>query len=77
MSDMINHEFRPLPDKPSEEQVKTMTEVIHKISETAFELRLEVNELREQNESLRSQVEYYRSIVGPEAVQRFNNQSKN
>lgn len=77
MSDMINHEFRPLPDKPSEEQVKTMTEVIHKISETAFELRLELNELKEQNESLRSEVEYYRSIVGQEAVHNFNTQSKN
>ncbi len=77
MSDSTNHEFRPLPDRPAEEAVVLLSELVNKISETSFELRMEVNELKEQNESLRSEVEYYRSIVGAEARNNFNTQSKN
>lgn len=77
MSSPAEHEFRPLPDRPAEEQVALLSELLNKVSETLFELRMEVNELKEQNESLRSEVEYYRSIVGAEVRNNFNTQSSN
>jgi hypothetical protein len=77
MPSPADHEFRPLPDRPAEEQVELLSELLNMVSQNSFELRMELNELKEQNESLRSEVEYYRSIVGAEARNNFNTQSKN
>jgi glutamyl-tRNA reductase len=46
---VVVHEFRPLPDRSPEEQVKALTQIVHQMSQNCFEVRLELNDLREQN----------------------------
>jgi hypothetical protein len=61
------HEFRPLPDRTPVEQVKALTQIVHQMSQTNFEIRLELNDLREQRVALEAELMYLRSITDREA----------
>jgi hypothetical protein len=73
----IVHEFKPLPDRSPEDQVKALTQIVHQMSQNCFEVRLELNDLREQNVDLMKEVAYLRSIVSTEAVANYRNLTKN
>jgi len=73
----IVHEFKPLPDRSPEDQVKALTQIVHQMSQNCFEVRLELNDLREQNFDLMKEVAYLRSIVSTEAVANYRNLTKN
>jgi hypothetical protein len=73
----IVHEFKPLPDRSPEEQVKALTQIVHQMSQNCFEVRLELNDLREQNVDLMKELLYLRSIVSVEAVSTYRNLTKN
>ena len=70
-------QFNPLPDLPPEQQVLALLEVIHNLSRTAFEARLENGELAEQNAELRREVEYLRGVVGEQAVNNYKSITNN
>lgn len=74
---IVVHEFRPLPDRSPEEQVKALTQIVHQMSQTNFEVRLELNDLREQNAELKREVSYLRSIVDEQAQANYRNLMKN
>jgi hypothetical protein len=73
----IVHEFKPLPDRSPEDQVKALTQIVHQMSQNCFEVRLELNDLREQNVDLMKELLYLRSIVSTEAVANYRNLTKN
>jgi hypothetical protein len=73
----IVHEFKPLPDRSPEDQVKALTQIVHQMSQNCFEVRLELNDLREQNVDLMKELLYLRSIVSVEAVSTYRNLTKN
>lgn len=75
--DIRTHEFRPLPDRSPEEQVKALTQIVHQMSQNCFEVRLELNDLREQNVELTKELLYLRGVTGREAVENYNNLTKN
>lgn len=74
---IVVHEFRPLPDRSPEEQVKALTQIVHQMSQNCFEVRLEMNDLREQNVELKKEVVYLRSIVDEQAQANYRNLMKN
>lgn len=71
------HEFRPLPDRTPEEQVKALTQIVHQMSQNCFEVRLELNDLREQNVELKKEVAYLRSCAIPATLANFGTLTKN
>ena len=73
----IVHEFRPLPDRPPEEQVKALTQIVHQMSQNCFEVRLELNDLREQNVELMKELLYLRGVADRAAVAEYKNLMKN
>jgi hypothetical protein len=77
MDGVVVHEFKPLPDRTPEEQVKALTQIVHQISQNCFEVRLELNDLREQNVDLTKELLYLRGIVSTEAVANYRNLTKN
>lgn len=74
---IVVHEFRPLPDRSPEDQVKALTQIVHQMSQNCFEVRLEMNDLREQNVELKKEVVYLRSIVDEQAQANYRNLMKN
>lgn len=75
--DLVVHEFRPLPDRTPEEQAKALTQIVHQMSQTNFEVRLELNDLREQNAELKREVSYLRCLVDESAQANYRNLMKN
>jgi hypothetical protein len=73
----IVHEFKPLPDRSPEDQVKALTQIVHQMSQNCFEVRLELNDLREQNVDMMKELLYLRGIVSTEAVANYRNLTKN
>lgn len=71
------HEFRPLPDRTPEEQVKALTQIVHQMSQNCFEVRLELNDLREQNVELMKELLYLRGVADRAAVANYKNLMKN
>lgn len=72
--DVVVHEFRPLPDRTPEEQVKALTAILHQMAQNAFELRLELNDLKEAHADALRQISYIRSHALPVAGEpRFTN----
>lgn len=71
------HEFRPLPDRTPEEQVKALTQIVHQMSQNCFEVRLELNDLREQNVELMKELLYLRGVADRAAVANYKNLTKN
>lgn len=74
---VIVHEFRPLPDRTPEEQVKALTQIVHQMSQNCFEVRLEMNDLREQNVLLKAELVYLRGITDEQAQSNYRNLMKN
>jgi hypothetical protein len=74
---IVVHEFRPLPDRAPEEQVKALTQIVHQMSQTNFEVRLEMNDLREQNVALKAELLYLRGISDAQAQKNYLNLFKN
>ena len=74
---IVVHEFRPLPDRSPEEQVKALTQIVHQISQNCFEVRLELNDLREQNVALKAELIYLRGISDEQAQANYRNLMKN
>ena len=74
---IVVHEFRPLPDRPPEEQVKALTQIVHQMSQNCFEVRLEMNDLREQNVALKAELVYLRGISDAQAQKNYLNLFKN
>lgn len=60
------HEFKPLPDRTPEEQVKALTAIVHQMSQNCFEARLELNDLKEQRAGVDAELRYLRGIVSAE-----------
>lgn len=75
--DVVVHEFRPLPDRSPEKQVEALTQIVHQMSQTNFEVRLELNDLREQNAELKREVAYLRGLVDEAAQANYRNLMKN
>ena len=73
----IVHEFRPLPDRSPEDQVKALTQIVHQMSQNCFEVRLELNDLREQNVELMKELLYLRGVADRAAVAEYKNLMKN
>jgi hypothetical protein len=71
------HEFKPLPDRTPEEQVKALTQIVHQMSQNCFEVRLELNDLREQNVALKAELVYLRGISDEQAQANYRNLMKN
>lgn len=71
------HEFRPLPDRTPEEQVKALTQIVHQMSQNCFEVRLELNDLREVNVELMKELLYLRGVADRAAVANYKNLTKN
>lgn len=71
------HEFRPLPDRTPEDQVKALTQIVHQMSQNCFEVRLELNDLREQNVELMKELLYLRGVADRAAVANYKNLTKN
>jgi hypothetical protein len=69
--------FTPLPDRTPEEQVKALTQIVHQISQTNFEVRLEMNDLREQNVALKAELVYLRGLSDAQAQKNYLNLFKN
>jgi len=74
---IVVHEFRPLPDRTPEEQVKALTQIVHQMSQNCFEVRLELNDLREQNVALKAELVYLRGISNEQAQANYRNLMKN
>ena len=74
---IVVHEFRPLPDRSPEEQVKALTQIVHQIRQNCFEVRLELNDLREQNVALKAELMYLRGITDEQAQANYRNLMKN
>lgn len=74
---VVVHEFRPLPDRSPEEQVIALTQIVHQMSQTNFEIRLELNDLREQNIALNAELMYLRGISDAQAQKNYLNLFKN
>lgn len=74
---VVVHEFRPLPDRTPEEQVKALTQIVHQMSQNCFEVRLEMNDLREQNVALKAELMYLRGIVDETSQANYRNLMKN
>jgi hypothetical protein len=74
---IVVHEFRPLPDRSPEEQVKALTQIVHQMSQNCFEVRLELNDLREQNVALKAELVYLRGITDEQAQANYRNLMKN
>lgn len=74
---VVVHEFRPLPDRTPEEQVKALTQIVHQMSQNCFEVRLEMNDLREQNVALKAELMYLRGITDEQAQANYRNLMKN
>lgn len=74
---IVVHEFRPLPDRSPEEQVKALTQIVHQMSQNCFEVRLELNDLREQNVALKAELVYLRGISDAQAQKNYLNLFKN
>jgi hypothetical protein len=74
---IVVHEFRPLPDRSPEEQVKALTQIVHQMSQNCFEVRLELNDLREQNVALKAELVYLRGISDEQAQSNYRNLMKN
>ena len=74
---VVVHEFRPLPDRTPEEQVKALTQILHQVSQNCFEVRLEMNDLREKNVELTKELLYLRSISDEESRENYRNLMKN
>jgi hypothetical protein len=74
---IVVHEFRPLPDRTPEEQVKALTQIVHQMSQNCFEVRLELNDLREQNVALKAELIYLRGISDEQAQENYRNLMKN
>ena len=74
---IVVHEFRPLPDRTPEEQVKALTQIVHQMSQNCFEVRLEMNDLREQNVLLKAELVYLRGITDEQAQANYRNLMKN
>lgn len=74
---IVVHEFRPLPDRSPEEQVKALTQIVHQMSQNCFEVRLEMNDLREQNVALKAELVYLRGISDEQAQKNYRNLMKN
>ena len=75
--DVVVHEFKPLPDRTPEEQVKALTQIVHQMSQTNFEVRLELNDLREQNVELMKELLYLRGVADRTAVCNYKTLCKN
>lgn len=73
----VVHEFKPLPDRTPEEQVKALTQIVHQMSQNCFEVRLELNDLREQNVDLMRELLYLRSVTDRATVANYKNLLKN
>jgi hypothetical protein len=73
----IVHEFKPLPDRSPEDQVKALTQIVHQMSQNCFEVRLELNDLREKNVELMKEITYLRSYAIPSALANFGTLTKN
>jgi hypothetical protein len=74
---IVVHEFRPLPDRTPEEQVKALTQIVHQMSQNCFEVRLEMNDLREKNVALKAELVYLRGISDAQAQKNYLNLFKN
>jgi len=74
---IVVHEFKPLPDRSPEEQVKALTQILHQVSQNCFEVRLELNDLREQNVALKAELVYLRGISDAKAQKNYLNLFKN
>ena len=74
---IVVHEFRPLPDRTPEEQVKALTQIVHQMSQTNFEIRLELNDLREQNVQYMGELLYLRGMVDDAGKNNYINYFKN
>jgi len=74
---VVVHEFRPLPDRTPEEQVKALTQIVHQMSQNCFEVRLELNDLREQKVELMKELLYLRGVADRAAVANYKNLMKN
>ena len=74
---IVVHEFRPLPDRSPEDQVKALTQIVHQMSQTNFEVRLEMNDLRELNVALKAELLYLRGISDAQAQKNYLNLFKN
>ncbi|CAB4151513.1 hypothetical protein UFOVP583_22 [uncultured Caudovirales phage] len=75
--DVVVHEFKPLPDRSPEDQVKALTQIVHQMSQNCFEVRLEMNDLREQNIALKAELVYLRGITDAQAQKNYLNLFKN
>jgi len=73
----VVHEFKPLPDRTPEEQVKALTQIVHQMSQNCFEVRLELNDLREQNVDLMRELLYLRSVADRSTVANYKTLMKN
>lgn len=73
----VVHEFKPLPDRTPEEQVKALTQIVHQMSQNAFEVLLELNDLREQRAAVDAELRYLRSVVDDTARANFKTLHKN
>ena len=73
----VLHEFKPLPDRTPEEQVKALTQIVHQMSQNCFEVRLELNDLREQNIDLMRELLYLRGIVSNEVIDNYKQLTSN
>jgi hypothetical protein len=74
---IVVHEFKPLPDRTPEEQVKALTQIVHQMSQNCFEVRLEMNDLREKNVALKAELVYLRGISDAQAQKNYLNLFKN
>ena len=74
---VVVHEFRPLPDRTPEEQVKALTQILHQVSQNCFEVRLEMNDLREQNVALKAELIYLRGLADEQSQANYRNLMKN
>jgi hypothetical protein len=74
---VVVHEFKPLPDRTPEEQVKALTQILHQVSQNCFEVRLEMNDLREQNVALKAELAYLRGLADEESQANYRNLMKN
>jgi len=74
---IVVHEFKPLPDRTPEEQVKALTQILHQVSQNCFEVRLELNDLREQNNEHMKELLYLRSTLDATGSRNYLNLFKN
>lgn len=73
--DIVLHEFRPLPDRTLDEQVKALTQIVHQISMNSLEVRLELNDLREENTRNIMELQFLRGVVNAKFLDNHKKQT--